>query len=281
MLWVKWMKPDGVAVYRAWDILALGTQSPISLAIPAWTQDQGGFNVQIEATVQNVTSERLSVVYRTQTCPKSLGGTYGGGGGPIPPCGLVVDSAAVQVGPGETVLLPIWQLRMWSEPIREHNWIVDDGALDITRLGTYYNIAFPWQNWAYRQDDWFIDMLVPPQVNFTFTPQEIVVGQTVASFSVTGVDNDLIDISLYRADTNAKVATIARANAVGGSLTGTVTLQAISFTGQAYVQAVDVTTETNIGRVPVLIVASGGYSITVHVRNPVGSPVSGATVNLA
>jgi hypothetical protein len=69
---------------------------------------------------------------------------------PIPPCGSLLDSAAsVTIAPGETKLLPIWQLQMWSENIDEHNEIVDVN-------GTVYNCLVDyWDNATYRADDWY------------------------------------------------------------------------------------------------------------------------------
>ena len=71
---------------------------------------------------------------------------------PKPPCGDLVDSgAAVTVGPYGTVLMPVFQLRMWGKDIDQHCEIVD--ANDRT----VYNCLVPYyDNATYRADDWYI-----------------------------------------------------------------------------------------------------------------------------
>ena len=152
MLWVKWME-NGV-VKQAWNMLT-NVGSPetrhthIWPKIPEWNQSMGGFNFQIEATILNKTNTTLGLKFRTQSCPR---GTSGLPPMPKPPCGDLVDSAAaVTVGPYGTVLMPVFQLRMWGKDIDQHCEIVD--ANDQT----VYNCLVPYyDNATYRADDWYI-----------------------------------------------------------------------------------------------------------------------------
>jgi hypothetical protein len=109
----------------------------------------GGFNFQVEATLLNKTNATLGLKFRTQTCPR---GTYGLPPMPKPPCGDLVDSGAVvTVGPYGTVLMPVFQLRMWGKDIDQHCEVVD--ANDQT----VYNCLVPYyDNATYRADDWYI-----------------------------------------------------------------------------------------------------------------------------
>ena len=151
-LWIKWMENGNVK--QAWNMLHdVGSPEPRHThtwpKIPEWKQSMGGFNFQIEATIVNKTSATLNLKFRTQTCPR---GTYGLPPMPKPPCGDLVDSgAAVTVGPYGTILMPVFQLRMWPKDIDQHCEIVD--ANDQT----VYNCLVPYtDNAEYRADDWYI-----------------------------------------------------------------------------------------------------------------------------
>jgi hypothetical protein len=151
-LWVKWME-NGTAK-QSWNMLQdVGSPEPTHThtwpKIPEWNQNMGGFNYQIEATILNKTSETLNLKFRTQTCPRD---TIGLPPMPKPPCGDLVDSsAAVTVGPYGTVLMPVFQLRMWGKDIDQHCEIVD--ANDQT----VYNCLVPYNdNSEYRADDWYM-----------------------------------------------------------------------------------------------------------------------------
>ena len=150
-LWLKHVGPNNELLH-GWNMLEVGSPEPGHThswpQIPTWTQDAGPHNLQIEATVRNMSDQLLTVRFRTQTCPRGQGPYQ------IPPCGEVVDSeASVTVAPGQTVLLPIWQLRMWSENITEHNWIVD------AVTGAIYNaLVRYWDNYEYQADDWFLEI---------------------------------------------------------------------------------------------------------------------------
>ncbi|MGD0550946.1 MAG: hypothetical protein ABSA81_10460 [Candidatus Bathyarchaeia archaeon] len=150
MLEVKWME-NGV-VKQAWNMLQdVGSPEHTHFwpRIPEWNQRMGGFNFQIEATVLNKTSATLNLKFRTQTCSR---GTYAVPPMRKPPCGDLVESgAAATVGPYGTVLLPVFQLRMWSKDIDQHCEIVD--ANDHT----VYNCLVPYyDNPTYLTDDWYI-----------------------------------------------------------------------------------------------------------------------------
>jgi hypothetical protein len=151
-LWVKWM--ENGTVKQAWNMLQdVGSPEPTHVhtwpKIQEWNQNMGGFNYQIEATILNKTSATLNLKFRTQTCPRD---TIGLPPMPKPPCGDLVDSsAAVTVGPFGTVLMPVFQLRMWGKDIDQHCEIVD--ANDQT----VYNCLVPYNdNSEYRADDWYI-----------------------------------------------------------------------------------------------------------------------------
>jgi hypothetical protein len=151
-LWIKWIEDGNVK--QAWNMLH-DVGSPESRhthtwpKIPEWKQSMGGFNLQIEATIVNKTSTTLSLKFRTQTCPR---GTHGLPPMPKPPCGDLVDSgAAVTVGPYGTILMPVFQLRMWPKDIDQHCEIVD------AKDQTVYNCLVPYtDNAEYRADDWYI-----------------------------------------------------------------------------------------------------------------------------
>ncbi len=177
MLWLKWIQ-NGV-VKQAWDLLA-AVGSPNSgkprPQIPAWTSDQGPHNLQLEVTAHNETTTGLNVKLRVQMCPRGISGLPPM---PKPPCGDLKDSGSSVVAPGALVLptilgmvkttypvlLPIWQLQMWSESVDLHVEIVD---VD----GTVYNTLIPYyDNSGYRADDFYqpIDVLGVSPGGFTVT----------------------------------------------------------------------------------------------------------------
>jgi hypothetical protein len=156
-LFVKQMKNG--AMVRNWDVLNK-VGSPQWAAghgtnpqIPAYTADQGGYNLQIEATVKSRLSSSVNVLFRTQTCPRGTSPIQ------IPPCGQNVDSPSyVSIAPGATVQLPIWELQMWSVSIDERCWVVDADTGEVYNVGLDYfdNNWLYYPDIGYRADDWFI-----------------------------------------------------------------------------------------------------------------------------
>lgn len=180
-LWVKQMK-NGQLV-KAWDMLnQVGSPNTgVCPEIPEWTSDQGDFNFQIEVTAKNLGTVARPVKFRTQTCPKGTGGIPPM---PIPPCGGLVDSGTVTIAPGETKLLPIWQLRMWSVNIDQHCEIVDENGYVYNSWVMYYDNA------GYQADDFYIPINVtaapPPSeakgkiVQGPYAPSQAKAGDSVA-----------------------------------------------------------------------------------------------------
>lgn len=155
-LFVKRVDAQGNQIQN-WDMLnQVGSPEPGHThewpQIPAWTSEQGPHNFQIEAAAKNLTSQPLTVKFRTMTEGLTSGGH-----------GDIVDSPeSVTIPPGETMQLPIWQLRMWSENIHQHNWIVDAQTGQIYNCGVDYydNNYHYYPDTGYRADDWYIPVNV-------------------------------------------------------------------------------------------------------------------------
>lgn len=203
-LWVKHVNAcAGNALIRAWDMLnQVGSPEPGHThtwpEIPPYTPDMCGHNFQIEATVKNITSQTLKVRFRTQTCPR--------GSGPYqtPPCGLLVDSGAyVEIPPGGVVLLPIWQLQMWSENIDEHCWVVDIDGYVYNCLVRYFD------NWNYRADDWYIPINAAGVGIPTAIPVFDVTGEQSGRTTVAPGERIYVLGALVRTDTSDPIASAA------------------------------------------------------------------------
>jgi hypothetical protein len=130
--------------------------------------------LQVEVTARQRNELGLSILgsldvkLRAQICPS--GANMGASS-----CGQLVDSgASVSIPPNyllfppAATLLPIWQLRMWSENIKLHLEIVD--AID----GVVYNCLVPYyDNAGWRADDFYVPIEVgtvaPPGGNVSVT----------------------------------------------------------------------------------------------------------------
>jgi len=180
MFWVKWVE-SGIGnvdvVKQAWDMLAnVGSPGHLSpIQVPAWESIVGPHNLQVEVTAHQINASDafnpfagLNVRLRVQVCPRNTSGLPPL---PIPPCGQLLDSGASVFAPAKSVLgttfsvlLPIWQLQMWSENIDLHLEIVD---VD----GTVYNCLVPYyDNAGYRADDFYVPINVKtPAPTFSIT----------------------------------------------------------------------------------------------------------------
>jgi hypothetical protein len=165
---------DNNLLVKQWNILA--SEVP---AIPTYMGSLHNF--QIEATIKNRTNQALTVKYRTQT-EGMKSATKGG----------LVESATITIQAGASAQLPIWQLKMWSEDIIQHNWIVDSD-------GTVYNALVDyWANASYRADDWSFQIhvastTVPAQDQLTIYAMDAIQLTPIANVQIAGDINGVTD----------------------------------------------------------------------------------------